>query len=138
MAHSYISFGPRSAHMKDAEILVTLAWLRQVAEADPVRFPETDHRYLSAWRAMTEVYMPGCLDPELDQTLTTPAAIAHFAALGRAARVALEAEPEVISGDRLNAMTGMAEYMQFQERPRATMLADLDRFVGVVIPDCPT
>ncbi|QYK43117.1 MAG: hypothetical protein KF887_08490 [Paracoccaceae bacterium] len=134
MAHSYVSFGPRSAHMHDAEIIVTLAWLRHTAEADPARFPEVDHPYLSAWRGMAEVYMPGCLDPELDETLTTPEAVDRFAALARAARAALEAAPEVISGDRLNAMTGMAEFLEFQDRPRSRMLADLDRLVGVVVP----
>lgn len=134
MAHSYVSFGPRSAHMHDAEIIATLAWLRHVAEADPARFPEAEHPYLSVWRGMAEVYMPGCLDPELDEVLTTPEAVGHFADLARAARAALEAEPEVISGDRLNAMTGMADYVEFQDRARTRMLADLDRFVSVVIP----
>jgi hypothetical protein len=74
------------------------------------------------------------LDPELDETLTTPEAVDRFADLARIARAALEEEPEVISGDRLNTMTGMADFLAFQERPKSRMLADLDRFVGVVIP----
>ncbi len=135
MAHSYLSFGANSDHMHDAEIIATLAWLRHVAEGDPDRFPEGDHPYLSVWREMAEVYMPGCLDPEFEETLTSPEAVQRFVALARAARTALEAEPEVISGDRLNAMTGMRELMDFQDRPKAKMLADLDTLVGVVSPD---
>ena len=133
MAHSYVSFGARSEHMHDAAIIVTLAWLRHVAEADPVRFSEAHVPSLSAWRCIGEPYMAGAIDAALDETLTTPEAIGHFTALARAARVALEAEPEVIPGDRLNAMTGMGDLMTFRERSRATMLADLDRLVGVVV-----
>jgi hypothetical protein len=109
MGHSVISLADRHVLMHDAEIIATVAYILHFAQTRHDRFPEADHPWLTAWRDALACYFTGCIDLQLDETLTSPQAIARFQALATAARAALATEPEMFPGERLNAMTGMVE-----------------------------
>ncbi len=132
MAHSYVEFAGNSVHMHDAEIIATIAYILHFASMHIDRFPAAEHPYLRVWSDVLEAHFSGAIDLEIDESLAAPESVERFRALMGEVRASLAAEPDFITGDRLNAMIDYGEDFVFQDRPREKMLADFDRLVSVV------
>ena len=129
MGHPFVEFGERLAHMHDAEIIATVAYLLHVAELNTEEFSPEKHPYLERWRDTLSAYFVGSIDLELD-ALLDDVTRANFRKLAQVTRQKLLGEPETIEGPRLNAMA--VSGLEFGDRPRAKMLADFDRLMSVV------
>lgn len=132
MAHSQVRLGDSNLTMHDVELLVTAHWLLRHAEAHPDRFPAADYPYLEDWRELLEPYIAGALDLGLRGRIKTADDRDRFASLAASARRALEKQPEEVPGDVLNALLDAPELFTFESRPRAKMLADLDKLAAFV------
>ncbi len=134
MAHSYVDFRENSVHMHDAEILASAFYVLRFAQEHPQEFPEEDFPILSAWQESFDAYVSGCIDLELDETLTSPDDVDSLRNLVAAARQSLLAEPDPVSGARLNAMIGADNIFSFGDRDRKKMIEDFDRLFSVLDP----